>query len=141
MSKIIGGDTNSIIRAGALHDFFLVRDDETIYKLNETLKFLCDRLNDFGVDTYYSLLDDLHGIDGIVGGIPYYGYTKTGAGNDFRKKKLTERHPELNAELGIALQKSVQGKGGVYIVSDKVLETVAQAVLNKEIDSMKVIAC
>lgn len=99
------------------------------------------RLNDFGVDTYYSLLDDLHGIDGIIGGIPYYGYTKTGAGNDFRKKKLTERHPELNAELGIALQKSVQGKGGVYIVSDKVLETVAQAVLNKEIDSMKVIAC
>ena len=30
VSKVIGGDTNSIIRAGALHDFFLERDDKNI---------------------------------------------------------------------------------------------------------------
>lgn len=30
ISKLLGFDTECVIRAGALHDFFLVRDDETI---------------------------------------------------------------------------------------------------------------
>lgn len=30
LSKILGFDTNAVIRAGALHDFFLVRDDKNI---------------------------------------------------------------------------------------------------------------
>lgn len=30
LSKILGGDTNAVIRAGTLHDFFLDRDDENI---------------------------------------------------------------------------------------------------------------
>ena len=38
LSKIIGGDTKSIVRAGALHDFFLVRDDENI--ITETKMFI-----------------------------------------------------------------------------------------------------
>ena len=99
------------------------------------------RLNDFGINTYYSLYDDLGGIDGIIENIPYYGYTKTGAGNDFRNKKLSERHPELDANLGIALRKSVSGNGGVYIVPDKILEKVATAVKNNEVKSMMIIDC
>ena len=30
IAKVIGGDTSSIVRAGALHDFFLERDDKNI---------------------------------------------------------------------------------------------------------------
>ena len=30
LSKMLGFDTNAVIRAGALHDFFLVRDDKNI---------------------------------------------------------------------------------------------------------------
>lgn len=30
ISKILGFDTESVVRAGTLHDFFLVRDDESI---------------------------------------------------------------------------------------------------------------
>lgn len=37
LSKILGCDTNASIRAGALHDFFLVRDDKNILSSTKML--------------------------------------------------------------------------------------------------------
>ena len=73
--------------------------------------------------SYYNFLDDLSGIDLILDGVPVFAYTNTISGQEFRKKKREERHPEL-ADIGIALEKNVYSEktGGVYLINQKKAE-------------------
>lgn len=75
------------------------------------------------LNTYYSLLNDYLGIDLFINGIPVYAYTNTTGGQEFRKKKILYRHPKLNPNIGIKLEKDVykENWNQLYLVSDQTI--------------------
>lgn len=85
---------------------------------------------EFGIDTYYNLVDDLSGIDLFLNDIPVFSYTNTGAGQEFREKKIQERHPELNCKIGIKLEKNIYDErvGGVYLINKITIQKIVNLI-------------
>ena len=89
-------------------------------------------ISTFGVDTYYSLLDDLLGIDLFINNIPVFAYTNTFGGQEFRQKKVSERHPNLNQGIGIKLEKNIYYNkvGDLYLIGDKTIQNIIDTINN-----------
>lgn len=80
-----------------------------------------------GAKSYYNFLDDLAGIDLMINDVPVFAYTNTKGGQEFRQKKIEERHPELN-NIGIALEKKVYSEkiGGVFLINEETAKKVIE---------------
>ena len=90
----------------------------------------------YNIYTYYNLLDDYLGIDLFLNGIPVYAYTNTFGGQEFRDKKIHERHPNLNKNIGIKLEKEIYKEklNGLYLIKDEDILKIKN-ILNKGINS------
>lgn len=99
--------------------FSIVRDIANVINLNK-----------YSIPTYYSLLDDLNGIDMTVyNHIPIYNYTKTKYGTGFRGIKETERHKDYSSEIGIHLTKKTK-VGDYNIAGKKEAEKIKEYAIN-----------
>lgn len=95
------------------------------------------RMREFGAKTVYdTYLDIVQGVDGIIDNIPYYGYSKTSASYDFREIKVSERHKNLNPNLGIVLEKKNNKTGGVYIMEDVAFITIMSDIKKGKINGI-----
>ena len=86
-------------------------------------------------DTY---LDIVGGMDGIIEGIPYYGYVETDVSKAFRKIKQDTRHTNLPQDKGIALEKCDEKRNGVYIIKDVDLMNVIKDARIGDLKGIKV---
>ena len=91
------------------------------------------RFSQFTDDVEYDFYQDLCGIDMFLAGIPVFVFVKTDAGNEFRAKKVLDRHPNLEPR-GIILQFGIPHNfRGIYYPTDEFIKSmIANSSFNSE---------
>lgn len=79
-----------------------------------------------GDDAHYSLHDDImYGIDGVINGYIYCGYSDTKAGRKFREEKIWVRHRDIKYGHIIEIAfKGEKDKDGLQLIRDEIIESV-----------------